>query len=69
MKINIKYDPEVKMYVAHCVILNLYSQAPTIKQAKEAICEAIYLFITTAYENKVMEQCLGIKWEIKERGK
>lgn len=66
MKINIKYDKEVDVYVSHCPIFNLYSQGRTIEEAKEAICEAIYLLVDVSFKEGVLEKSLKIKYEVRE---
>lgn len=54
----IKRDDEADVYVSHVPILNLYSQGETEAEAKEAIEEAVLLYLKAAYKFDRMDQLL-----------
>ena len=47
-----------KMYVSHCLELDLYSQGDTLKEAKANIIEATQLFIESCFERNTLHDVL-----------
>jgi predicted RNase H-like HicB family nuclease len=50
MKVNIKYDTGLNIYVGHEPILNIWSQGSTIEEARKATEDAVNCY------KKVMEE-------------
>ena len=59
---NLEYTIEIRkegdQFVAHAVPLDVMSSGPTPDEAKEALDEALYLFLHTAMEMGTLDEIL-----------
>ncbi len=51
-----RYDKEAAVYVAYCPALDVYSQGESEAEAREAICEAVGLYLQTAYDHARLDK-------------
>jgi predicted RNase H-like HicB family nuclease len=62
-KVNIEYTTyiwqEKDQYIAHAMPLDVMSAGKTVDQAREALAEAIELFLETAVENGTLTDVLS----------
>jgi predicted RNase H-like HicB family nuclease len=58
ISLPIKIAKKKKWYLASCPILDIHSQGDTEKKAKDNLCEAISLFITSCFERGVLDEVL-----------
>lgn len=61
-------DDESNVYVSYCPALDLYSQAPTEDQAKEALESAIRLFLMSCVERQQLCHVLHARGFTKAAG-
>jgi predicted RNase H-like HicB family nuclease len=56
ISLPIKITKKRQWYLASCPILDIHSQGETAKKAKDSLCEAISLFITSCFERGVLDE-------------
>lgn len=61
LQAEIFFDKEVNAFVSYCPALDIYAQADTEMESREAMAGAIMMFIKTCYDRNTLDNVLNAR--------